>query len=218
MTPGARFPDGPGAMDPAGGRVDPPMEELLGSAQVFSAAVGGLLEAQIDRAGLDVAVSQIRMLALIERLPTCGIGDLADYMGVSSAAISRAVERLVRRGLAERHTAGEDRRAVDLTVTPEGRAMVHRFQAAVRAALDELTGSLDSDRVHEAIALLDQLSLLMVQRYADVDESCFRCGLHFREKCVLRRVVGRHCLALDTGRDDGAREAGNLPTIHKGRE
>lgn len=191
------------------------MEELLGSAQIFSAAVGGLLEAQVERTGLDVAVSQIRMLALIDRLPSCGVGDVADYMGVSSAAISRAVERLVRRGLVERHTAGEDRRAVDLTVTAEGRARVGQFQAAVREALDGLTGSLDAERVTEAISLLDHLSLIMVQRYADVDESCFRCGLHFREKCVLRRVVGRHCLALDTGDRDEPRQAGNLPKIQK---
>lgn len=194
-------------------RTDPPMEELLGSAQVFSAAVTGLLEAQIGHAGLDLALSQVRMLALIDRLPSCGIGDLADYMGVSSAATSRSVERLVRRGLVDRSTAGEDRRAVDLVVTPEGRTALKQYQAAVRDALAELTASLDPDKVHEAIALLDQLSLVMVQRYADVDEACFRCGMHFREKCVLRRVVGRHCLALDSGT---AAAAGNLPHIEKG--
>jgi DNA-binding MarR family transcriptional regulator len=194
-----------------------PMEELLGSAQVFSAAVGGLLEAQIHHAGLDVALSQIRMLALIERLPACGIADLADYMGVSSAAVSRAVDRLVRRGLVDRSTAGEDRRAVDLVVTEAGRSMVHRYQGSVREALGELTGSLSPDRVHEAISLLDHLSLIMVQRYADVDDACFRCGMHFRDKCVLRRVVGRRCLALDTGQHTLPRP-GNLPTIEKGRE
>lgn len=189
------------------------MEELLGSAQVFSAAVSGLLEAQIGQAGLDLALSQVRMLALIERLPSCGIGDLADYMGVSSAATSRAVDRLVRRGLVHRATAGEDRRAVDLEPTAAGRAAVQRYQAAVRGALHELAESLDAERVQEAIQLLDRLSLVMVQRYADVDEACFRCGMHFREKCVLRRVVGRHCLALETGGEGD----GNLPTIEKGR-
>lgn len=193
-------------------RTEAPMDELLGSAQVFSAAVTGLLEAQVEEAGLDLALSQVRMLALIERLPSCGIGDLADYMGVSSAATSRAVERLVRHGLVDRATAGTDRRAVDLAVTPEGRAMVRRYQAAVRQALEELTEFLEPGRVEEAIQLLDRLSLVMVQRYADVDESCFRCGMHFREKCVLRRVVGRHCMALETGGD----AAGNLPTIEKG--
>jgi DNA-binding MarR family transcriptional regulator len=192
------------------------MEELLGSAQVFSAAVTGLLEAQIGAAGLDLALSQVRMLALIERLPTCGIADLADYMGVSSAAVSRAVDRLVRRGLIDR-TTGADRRAVDLRVTPSGRAMVRGYQSAVRDALDELAGSLEADRVREAIVLLDRLSLVMVQRYADVGEACFRCGMHFREKCVLRRVVGRRCLMLDTA-GDGADEPGNLPTIQKERE
>jgi DNA-binding MarR family transcriptional regulator len=195
---------------------DPPMEELLGSAQVFSAAVTGLLEAQIGEAGLDLALSQVRMLALVERLPTCGIGDLADYMGVSSAAVSRAVDRLVRRGLIDR-TTGADRRAVDLRVTPSGRTMVRGYQSAVRDALDELAGSLEADRVREAILLLDRLSLVMVQRYADVDEACFRCGMHFREKCVLRRVVGRRCLMLDTA-GDGTDEPGNLPTIQKERE
>lgn len=192
------------------------MHELLGSAQIFSAAVNGLLEAQVERAGLELALSQVRMLALIGRLPTCGVGDLAAYMDVSSAAISRAVDRLVRRRLVDRTATGTDRRAVDLVLTEEGRDVVARFQAAIRDALGELTDSLEPDRVHEAISLLDQLSLVMVQRYADVDESCFRCGMHFREKCVLRRVVGRHCLALDTG-GDVTGGAGNLPDMKKGR-
>jgi DNA-binding MarR family transcriptional regulator len=197
-------------------RTEAPMDELLGSAQVFSAAVSGLLEAQLGEARVDVALSQVRMLALIERLPACGIADLADYMSVSSAAVSRAVDRLVRRGLVDRSTADGDRRAVDLSVTPQGRAVVKRYQASVRRALDELTDSLEAERVRQAIALLDQLSLIMVQRYANVDESCFRCGMHFREKCVLRRVVGRRCLMLDTGSDEAA--SGNLPTMDKGRE
>jgi DNA-binding MarR family transcriptional regulator len=198
-------------------RSEPTVEELLGSAQVFSAAVNGLLEAQVERAGLDLALSQVRMLSLIERLPTCGIGDVADYMGVSSAAVSRAVDRLVRRGLVDRMTAGEDRRAVDLVITEQGRAMVRRFQEAVRGSLGELSETLEPDRIRLAIGLLDQLSLVMVQRYADVDESCFRCGLHFREKCVLRRVVGRHCVAVESG-GGAADSGGNLPSIEKGRE
>jgi DNA-binding MarR family transcriptional regulator len=198
-------------------RTEPTMDELLGSAQIFSAAVNGLLEAQVERAGLDLALSQVRMLSLIERLPTCGVGDVADYMGVSSAAVSRAVDRLVRRGLVDRMTAGEDRRAVDLVITDEGRAAVGRFQAAVQSSLAELSETLESDRIGHAIGLLDQLSLVMVQRYADVDESCFRCGLHFREKCVLRRVVGRHCVAVEAG-DGRTDTGGNLPSIEKGRE
>lgn len=194
---------------------DAHMQELLGSAQVFSAAVNGLLEAQIERSGVDLALSQIRMLALIERLPNCGVGDLAAYMDVSSAAISRAVDRLVRRGMVDRTAAGSDRRAVDLVLTDDGREMVGRFQAAIRESLEDLGRSLDTQRVDEAISLLDRLSLIMVQRYADVDEACFRCGMHFREKCVLRRVVGRHCLALDTG-GEGPAGGGNLPNIEKG--
>lgn len=195
-------------------RTDLPMEELLGSAQVFSAAVQGLLEAQIERAGLDVALSQVQMLALIDRLPKCGIGDLADYMAVSSAAVSRSVDRLVRRGLVQRTTGGKDRRAVDLVVTPDGHAAHERFQEAVREALDELTTVMDPDGVHGAISLLDGLSLVMVQRYADVDEACFRCGLHFREKCVLRKVMGRRCIALAAA-EDSADPGGNLPTMEK---
>jgi DNA-binding MarR family transcriptional regulator len=195
-------------------RTDLPMDELLGSAQVFSAAVQGLLEAQVERAGLDVALSQVRMLALIERLPTCGIGDLADYMDVSSAAVSRSVDRLVRRGLVRR-TTGKDRRAVDLVVTKAGSAANERFRAAVREAVDELADAMEPAGVREAISLLDQLALVMVQRYADVDESCFRCGLHFREKCVLRRVVGRRCVAL-ASQDEATESGGNLPTMDKG--
>jgi DNA-binding MarR family transcriptional regulator len=174
---------------------DPAGEELLGSAQIFSEAVSGLLDAQLVHANLDLAMSQIRLLTAIQKSPGAGVSELADYLDVSRAAVSRAVDRLVRRGLVDR-VPGEDRREVDLSLTASGREALVRFRAAVQESMGELLGEMSPDRVQEAISLLDRLSLLMVQRYAEVGEPCFRCGIHFREKCVLRRAVGRRCVMV----------------------
>lgn len=74
--------------------------------------------------------------------------ELARALGVTSAAASGVVDRLVARGHAERRAHPSDRRRTEVLVTESGRAEVFRRLAPMFAALSALDSSLsENDRV-----------------------------------------------------------------------
>ena len=74
--------------------------------------------------------------------------DLAKALGVTSAASSGVVDRLVARGHAERRPHAGDGRRTEVVITESGRVEVFAMLAPMFAALAELDSSLtDAERV-----------------------------------------------------------------------
>lgn len=93
----------------------------------------------------DLSVSQVRALMLLacadpEPLPG---GRIAERLGISPAAISRALDGLVRGGLAERRESELDRRIRPLAITGRGREVAEELSALRHAQLDRFVASLD---------------------------------------------------------------------------
>lgn len=171
------------------------VSDFLGSIQIFSTAVNDLLEERLRNvSGTGITFSQIKLLKLVAMTEGHSISDVAAYLGVSNAAASKAVDRMVRRGMLRRTEAESDRRAVELSLTAEGRAVVEAYDLATQEALTELFGSLTPETLKEITKTLDQLSVAIFNRDSrGSDEVCFRCGIHFRERCLLRQTRSRDC-------------------------
>jgi DNA-binding MarR family transcriptional regulator len=108
----------------------------------------------------DLTISQVRSLIVLsaadEPLPG---GRIAERLGISPAAISRALDALVGKGLVERREPTEDdRRVRPFAVTAAGRAVADEVTALKRAQLERFVASLD-ERQRElweaALASLD---------------------------------------------------------------
>lgn len=72
----------------------------------------------------DLTVPQLRTLAWLRRHPGCGLGEVAEGVGLSAPSMSKLVDALVRRSLVSRVQGREDRRRVDLTLTAAGQDML----------------------------------------------------------------------------------------------
>lgn len=95
----------------------------------------------------DLSHSELGALELLTR-GSAGPGDLARHLGVTSAAATGIVDRLVARGHAERQPHAADRRRTQVVLTDSGRAEVIGHLMPMFLALDELDRSLsDSERV-----------------------------------------------------------------------
>jgi len=187
------------------------IEDFLGSVQIFASAISELLEAQLREAtGSAVTFSQIKLLNLIAQTEGHTISDVAAFLGVSNAAASKAVDRLVRRGLLRRAEAEADRRAVELSLTEEGKSILVTYHAITRKALQDLFGGLSEKELQETSRLLDRLSVNIVNLEEGVDEICFRCGIHFRDRCLLRAARKRDCFFHQHRKETSAR---SLPTL-----
>jgi len=171
------------------------VNDFLGSAQIFTSAVSDLLESQLDAVSKHkVTFAQIKLLKMVSLTQDYSISNVAQFLGVSTAAASRAVDRLVRRSLLQRTEDARDRRVVQLSLTEEGAELLDRYDESAQRTLGKVFDSLPQDQLRDASDFLDRLSVRIVEGQDDEKERlCFRCGIHFRNRCLLRKVRRDEC-------------------------
>ena len=130
---------------------------------------------------------------MVARTNAGTISEIASFLSVSNAAASKAVDRLVRRGLIQRKEKEDDRRAIMLSLTSDGTSTLEQFERILYETLDGLFKRFTAEELSAAGNLLDKLSTDLVDAGARPGELCFRCGIYFREKCLLRNVSKRTC-------------------------
>ena len=171
------------------------INDFLGSAHVFASAVTELIEEELLRevAENQITISQLRLLRLVKLAEAQTIGGVASYLGVSNAAASKAVDKLVRMMLLRRSEGEMDRRAIHLSLTEPSRRILAAYDAARERKLQQIFGTFEPDELEQATALLDRLSSQIVGRGGEGKEICLQCGIYFREKCVLQKLLDRPC-------------------------
>jgi len=171
-----------------------PIQAFLGSAHVFASAVSDVLERRLlgETASGRLTFSQLKLLKLVSLSDAHTIGDVAAFLGISSAAAGQAVDKLVWRMLLRR-TEGADRRASQLSLTTPGREVLAAYETARNQKLQEIFGECSLEQLRVTSELLDRLAANIVDHTAKPEEICLQCGIYFREKCPLREYVQRTC-------------------------
>jgi MarR family transcriptional regulator, organic hydroperoxide resistance regulator len=133
-----------------------PLEELrflvLGAQREGSRALTELL-API---GLTAAQAEVLAVLLDERRPL-SVREIGERLVCEGGSPSRLVATVVDRGLAERTRSASDGRAVELTLTAEGRAAAARVAEAERRLYEWLSGALTDADVKALIRGLRKL-------------------------------------------------------------
>ena len=109
----------------------------------------------MDDSGL--SPSQVSTLMRLYYHSSCGVSAVADDLGVTNAAASQMVDRLVQLGMLERSEDPEDRRARQLRLTDLGRALVERSVEVRRRWMEELILTLTPEQQTQ---ITDALSIL----------------------------------------------------------
>ena len=113
-------------------------------------------------AELDLSFTQIKALCALEADgEERSLKALAESLGVSLPAISRAVDGLYARGFLDREEDQADRRMKRVRLTEPGRAVPRALNEGRLSALEGLMGSLDDDEVE---ALGGALALILERR------------------------------------------------------
>ncbi len=79
----------------------------------------------------DLTYNQYKALLTISDLSPCTLAGLTTHLAVAASSASEMVERLARAGLVARETAGGDRRAVALRLTPAGERLLARIREGI---------------------------------------------------------------------------------------
>ncbi len=94
----------------------------------------------MDTTGL--SFSQINILMRLFHRGSTNVSEIGEQLGVTNAAASQAVDRLVGMGLIERTEDPEDRRTKRLELTPKGRAAIEKGIQARSEWIEGVTNSL----------------------------------------------------------------------------
>lgn len=96
-----------------------------------------------------LTVQQGQLLCVLMSRPY-GMGDLGATLGLEKSSLTGLVDRAVRRELVRREPDPDDRRAVQVVLTDDGRALADDFYAATCRRVDDLAAGLstvDRDRL-----------------------------------------------------------------------
>ncbi len=124
---------------------------------------------------LDISLTQLKVLSHLYELPVpvegeepklLSVKQVAEQLGISLPAASRAIDPLVKRRLVARHEDLLDRRVKRVRLTARGETAVGRLLATRIASAEALLGSFTvSEREKLAEALEEILSRPEINRY-----------------------------------------------------
>ena len=113
-------------------------------AHILRSSGGGYL-AEIERIGL--SLTQLKMLNLLGEADGLSGKEVAETLGLSTPAVSRALDGLAQRDLVERTECTHDRRSRLISLTDTGRATLETVEEARLAGLAQFAASLpETDR------------------------------------------------------------------------
>ncbi len=106
-----------------------------------------------------LSMAQFSTLMHLYHQGACGVSDIGSHLGVTNAAASQLIDRLVGLGYLERSEDPADRRVRQIAVTGSGSRLIESAIAARHRWMEELTGSLSpvqQQLIIEALTLLTQ--------------------------------------------------------------
>jgi DNA-binding MarR family transcriptional regulator len=162
---------------------------------VFATAVRDVMEERLlqEVAGRQASLAQLQLLTLVARTDRHTIGDVAAFLNVSKAAAGQTVEKLVRRKWLRRAVDKSDRRTASLSLTESSRRLLAEYETARNEKLAKVFRGYSDKELRHMADLLDRVSMEIVNHTAKTEEICLQCGIYFRERCLLRKLMGRTC-------------------------
>ncbi|HEY0824151.1 MAG TPA: MarR family winged helix-turn-helix transcriptional regulator [Ramlibacter sp.] len=118
-----------------------PAARVLRRFRLVFNAVKSHFRAVETKAGISGA--QLWALSVVQAHPGIGVGDLARAMDIHQSTASNLLRVLVDRDLVVSDRGGEDRRAVQLQVTPRGARVLAKAPGPFTGVLPEALGRLD---------------------------------------------------------------------------
>jgi DNA-binding MarR family transcriptional regulator len=118
-----------------------------------------------------LSMSQIGALFRIFRGKS-SVSDISDNLGVTSAAASQMLERLVQQGLILRKEDPNDRRVRQIVLTDKGRQILQESIAARQGWLENLSRTLSDSQREQVTAALN----ILIEKANELEQSSVAVG------------------------------------------
>lgn len=105
-----------------------------------------------------ISMPQLSTLMHLQHHGACGVTDIGEHLGVTSAAASQMIDRMVQQGLLERTEDTNDRRVKQISVTEKSRQLIEKSIAARQRWMADLTSLLSPQEQEQVIQVLSLLT------------------------------------------------------------
>lgn len=135
----------------------PSARDVARKAKRILPLMGRLMEAHMRVPALPLPPIHFHVLNRVQ-LKTFTLTDLADAMSVSAASLSRTITVMEERGWVTRTRGDDDRRVVEISITPEGHAVLTSIE---QRSEDFLTRTLEALSPADLDRLLQGLDIMI---------------------------------------------------------
>ena len=146
--------------------------------------------------------SQFCLLKLIAANADLQVGEVARCLGVSPAATSKNLEKLVRLGLVVREASSEDRRVTLLSASGAGRQLVADYERLKASQLAPVVASLGPEKTAQLCDLLQEVCVGILSQVENPRDSCLRCAGYYEPDCAFEQLHGECALKPRRRGDD----------------
>ncbi len=137
----------------------------------------------------DLSPSQWDGVLFIQRPPNCSIRHLAEGLSVSHPAAVKLVERLVRKELITRQESSQDRRVVELALSPRGANCVAQVREARARLMEEIVADMPPEATDQLSLGLHAFVCAAVKDRATAQTICLHCGLEHVPECLVQQAT-----------------------------
>ncbi len=104
-----------------------------------------------------ITMGQFWAIHTVSGRTTASVSSVARSLGVSAPTVCANLDQLEARGLVRRHRSDRDRRAVELSLTPRGRAVEGRVWGEITQVMSEAADGLPAADVASAVRVFREL-------------------------------------------------------------
>jgi DNA-binding MarR family transcriptional regulator len=176
---------------------------------IFSSAVKEVLETKFlsEASPHSLTVPQFHVLKLIAINGKHQVGEVAEFLGVSSPAASKNIDKLERLGLVSRCPSEGDRRVTLLSASPKGRRLVVKYEEIKNDRLKPVLSKFRKDELNQFTSLLERFSVLLYEQEKSEEGFCLRCAAYTDDVCPIAHVLGNCTYEKIRSRNRNAHES-----------
>lgn len=165
---------------------------FLRFSHIFSSAVKEVLDTKYlhEASPHPLSVPQFHILKLMAVNGKHQVGEVAEFLGVSSPAASKNIDKLEGLGLVTRSPSKGDRRATLLSASPKGRRLVRKYEEIKASRLAPVLGQFRPDDLQQFTKMLERFSVLLYEQENSAESFCLRCAAYTDDNCPIAHVLG----------------------------
>jgi DNA-binding MarR family transcriptional regulator len=155
--------------------------------RILAHVLGGICQRSTlnEAGGGEISENQLAILRMLQRRDQLTASEFARVLGISNAAVSKIVQRLVSLGMVRRGPDPDDRRRVALVLEPAGEDLLQRYEQIATRKLDHIMASFNEVEKEQLLGLIQRVVQNTLAEEQDIDAICYQCGGHCGDTCVV---------------------------------